>query len=172
MITQYIRIREDELKVLRKLLVAEPNEAYDYADELADAAGDVPVERSRCVIIEQNWDALRFLLDREGTRPVCVIRGGTALTTDEWGHEAPRYLTPEEVTSAATHLRTTPFERLAEHFDPDAMAGIYPHNWSRFAGRRSYREVGLALLLRDYELLGAFFGHAAADHDGMIICLT
>jgi Domain of unknown function (DUF1877) len=164
-IMQYIRIRDDELTTLRALLADDPDGAYEFADELADGAGDdVPVERSRGLDTDKTWDATAFLLHRAGTVPVCVVHGGIPLTEDEWGYEPPRYLTPEQVSTAATDLEETPFDRLVEQFDPALMTDVYPGIWQS--------EGALDYLRAWYGRLAAFFRHAAAERDGMIIFLT
>ncbi len=164
-IMQYVRIRDADLERLKKMLVEDPDGAYEYTDELADGDDEDDTdrpERRRGVDIDKAWDALRFLLDRAGPPPVDAITGGIALTTDEWGLEPPRYLTPDEVTTAAEHFEATPFSRLAEHYDPEAMAEVYPHGWDD--GRRAY-------LRGWYETLTRFFHHAAIERDGMILYL-
>lgn len=167
MIMQYIRIRDDELVRLRKLLANDPNRAFDYADELADGGGDTAPAYSRSIDTDKAWDGLAFLLHRlEGdAKPaVCVIDGGDRLTDDEWGYEAPRYLTPEQVSQAAADLDRTPFDRLAERFAPAEMTQVYPNMWD---------EPDILDYLRSwYESLVTFFGQAALEHDGMIIFLT
>jgi hypothetical protein len=165
MIMQYIRIRDEELVTLRELLADDPDGAFEYADELADGADeDVPAEHSRGLDTDKTWDAMAFLLHRANEPAVCVVRGGSRLTDDEWGYEPPRYLTPDQVSTAASHLDATPFYRLAEQFDPDQMTGVYPNVW--------HDHDVLGYLQGWYERLATFFRHAAAERDGMIIFLT
>jgi hypothetical protein len=165
MIMQYVRIRADELGTLRRLLVDDPDGAFDYVDALADGADeDVPARESRSLDTDRAWAAIDYLLTRSGPRQVDVTHGGVRLTEDEWGSEAPRYLDPDEVALAAADLTAVGFDRLAVHFDPNAMADVYPEIWTN-DWARSY--------LRDwYETLTAFFQHAAAEHDGMIAYLA
>jgi len=166
MIMQYVRIRDDELVRLRDLLTDDPDQAYDYVDELADAdADDGPPEHSRSIDTDKAWHAMAYLLDRAGPAPVDVIHGGARMTIDEWGYDSPRYLPPEEVARAAQYLGETPFSRLAQHYDPAAMADVYPNVWGR-------GDVGLDYVRGWYESLVQFFAHAAAHHDGMVVYLT
>jgi len=165
MIMQYIRIRDEELSTLRRLLTEDPDGAFEYADELADGSDeDVPAEQSRSLDTDKTWDAMAFLLHRAGEPAVDVVRGGTPLTEDDWGYEPPRYLSPDQVSRAASDLDATPFYRLAMLFDPDRMTGIYPGIW--------HDHDALTYLRGWYERLTTFFRHAAADRDGMLIFLT
>ena len=165
MIMQYIRIRDEELVTLRRLLTDDPDGAFEYADELADGAGeDVPVEQSRSLDTDKTWDAMAFLLNRAGPPAVCVVRGGTPLTGDDWGYEPPRYLTPDQVSAAASQLDAMPFDLLAKQFDPDQMTDVYPRIW--------HDHGALSYLRAWYERLARFFRHAATHRDGMIIFLT
>jgi len=164
MIMQYVRIRADELDTLRQLLVDDPNGAFDYVDALADGDDeDVPAQESRALDTDKAWAAIDYLLTRSGPRPVDVTHGGERLTEDEWGSEAPRYLDPQQVALAAADLGAG-FDRLAAHFDPTAMAGVYPGIWT---------EDGAQAYLRNwYDALSSFFRHAAAEHDGVIAYLA
>lgn len=169
MIMQYIRIRDEELATLRAMLVAERNRAFDYADELADGDDEgVPAERSRSLDTDKSWDAIAFLLRRyreqAGDEAVDVVHGGIRLTEDEWGYESPRYLTPDEVRRGASQLDAVPFERLAVYFEPALMSKVYPQIWAD--------DDALAYLRDWYAHLAAFFRHAAADRDGMIVFLS
>jgi hypothetical protein len=164
MIMQYVRIRADELATLRRLLVEDPNGAFDYVDALADGGDeDVPAQESRALDTDRAWAAIDYLLTRSGPRPVDVTRGGERLTEDEWGSEAPRYLAPDQVALAAADLEAG-FDRLAPHFDPTAMAQVYPQIWAN--------DWAQAYLRDWYEALTAFFQHAAAEHDGVIAYLA
>src|SRR5262245_22296708 len=129
MIMQYVRLHPAEVAELRRLVVADPNRAFDYVDELADdePEGAVVAQR-RAIDTDKAWEAIRVLLERAGPPPVDVITGGTPLTSDEWGYEPPRFLAPDEVAKAAAYLGATPFAELAGWFDPDEFqaAEIYP----------------------------------------------
>jgi hypothetical protein len=165
MIMQYIRIRDEELATLRRLLAENPDGAFDYADELADGGDeDLPAEQSRSLDTDKTWDAMAFLLHRAGEPAVDVVRGGIRLTDDEWGYGPPRYLTPEQVSRAASDLDAMPFYRLALQFDPDQMTELYPGIW--------HDHDSLSYLRGWYERLTTFFRLAAADRDGMVIFLT
>src|SRR4051812_17322211 len=63
MIMQYVRIRADELATLRRLLVEDPNGAFDYVDALADGGEeDVPAQESRALDTDRAWAAIDYLL--------------------------------------------------------------------------------------------------------------
>ena len=158
MIMQYVRIQPEELRQLRTLLVADPDGAYDYVDEIADS------DRWRSLDTDKAWAGLAFLLDRVGGSPVDVIHGGERLTEDEWGYAPPRLLPTGDVTAAAAFLAQTPFATLRRHFDPAAMTGIYPQIW-----RDDHALDYLAIL---YEEQRRFFARAAAMGDALIVYLS
>jgi Domain of unknown function (DUF1877) len=165
LIMEYVRIRADEYADLRRLLVDDPDGAFDFVDALADgSAEDVPAQESRSMDTDRSWAAIGYLLGRAGPRPVDVIRGGTRLTEDEWGSEPPRYLDPAEVALAAADLADIPFDQLAAHYDPAAMAEVYPGIWANDWAQPYLRDW--------YQRITAFFQHAAGEHDGMIAYLT
>jgi len=146
------------------LLVDDPDEAYEYADRMVDAdPDDVPAQLSRCLDTDKSWDGLNFLLTRHGGAPVDVIHGGTYLTTDEWGYDPPRYLSPAEVDDAGRFLRATPFATLAAHFDPAAMTDVYPATWDE-DDAADYLDFW-------YRAMTVFFTTAAEAGDGMLVYL-
>ncbi len=161
MVMQYTRIRADELIRLRVLLRDDPNRAFDFYDELADDEVAVP---TRTTDLDKAWAALDFLLERTGA-PVDVIHGGERLGEDEWGYEPPRYLDPGTVSTAARYLARTPFDELFRHYEPTAMAGLYPEIWDHSAGTREY-------LRSHYDDLTVYFRHAADAGDGVVLYLS
>jgi hypothetical protein len=164
MMTQYARLSAAEVARLRRLVIADPDGAFDYVDEVSsDWPDGTPLARRTGYGTRREWAGLRHLLERAGPPPVDVIAGGTRLTDDEWGYEPPRLLTPPEVAAAARFLRMTPFEALEQHFDPAAMTGVYPRGWT--AG-------SLPALREAYRDLVDFVGGAADAEDALVIWLT
>jgi hypothetical protein len=164
MMTQYARLTAAEVAHLRRLVIVDPNGAFDFVDELSSDWPDrAPIARRTGYGTEHEWAGLRYLLDRAGPPPVDVIAGGTRLTDDEWGYEPPRLLTPAEVAEGARYLRATPFAALERHFDPGAMADVYPRSWS---------SESLAALRGGYRDLVDFVGGAADAGHAIVVWLT
>ena len=160
-ITEYVRLRPPELTELRRLLADEPDEAYDYAGDLA--LGDPDEETSsRGMDTDQSWAGLQFLLAKAGA-PVDVVGGGAPITDDEWGYDSPRLLDPDEVATAAGFLTGTPFAALAELYDPAelAAADVYPGIWAE--------DWALSYLGETYTLLVTLFRAAAAAGEPVLI---
>jgi hypothetical protein len=157
MIMQYVRIQADELARLRGLLTDDPNEAFEYCDELADGDG-------RALDTDKTWAAMAYLLDRLGDAPVDPIHGGERLGDDDWGYEPPRYLAPDDVRRVALYLGATPFSMLVPFFDPVAMREVYPQIWD---------EPNVAAYVASwYADLTGFFRSAADGGDGVIAYLS
>ncbi|MGW3783637.1 YfbM family protein [Micromonospora chokoriensis] len=155
MITEYARLRPDELTELRRLLVEDPDNACEYAGDLR--MGDLDEEvSSRGMDTDKAWAGLQYLLAKLGP-PVDVIGGGEPMTKDEWGYYAPRLISADDVADAAQFLDATSFASLAEHYDPIEMmsAEVYPAIWDQ--------DWALSYLEDYYKLLAALF-HAAAAH--------
>lgn len=102
---------------------------------------------------DRSFAGLQFLFDEAEVSLEFVMDGFQILedgTLFEW--------TAEQIGSVARELRTTPWETLVAHYDPERMAkeDVYPNMW-RFdpEGRRDGLEEA-------YEELVSFFG-AAAD---------
>ena len=109
-----------------------------------------------------HWQALHYLITGDpwdGRPPEAdVVCGGRLLTEDgtaELGMDVI-YLEPDRVKLAADHLVSTPYERIAERYDPAAMdkAGVQDAA-SLKPGADSLRPV--------YEKLTRFFQAAAEE---------
>ena len=164
MVTEYVRLRPYELSELRRLLVDDPDEAYEYAGDLR--SGDPYEEVStRGVDIDTAWGGLQYLLAKAGA-PVDVVGGGVPLTDDEWGFDSPRLLSSEAVAEAARFLVATPFPVLAQRYDPAQLtaAAVYPSMWDE--------EWALSYLEKHYERLVALFHAAALDGEPVLVWLA
>ncbi len=165
MIGEYARVTAEELD--RALL--DPEWAYDHVQDMVEDADEIdePGVVPRCTDVDTAWDGIRFLLRRAIEEPVDVIAGGGQIGGEDWGYGPARYLVPEEVGRAAHHLRTTPFERLAAHYDAARMRDeeIYPSAiWDDDQGTLDY-------LQDNYEALVEFFDAAAESGDAIILWL-
>jgi len=167
MIMQYVRLDAGEMAELRRLVVADPNRAFDYVDELGDDEPEDPTPaQQRAFDTDRAWEAIRVLLDLAGPPPVDIVTGGTPLTTDEWGYDPPRWFSPQEVAAAAAHLRATPFAALAVEYDPVGFseAEIYPPIWDE--------EEALEYVGQWYADLVTFVGAAADSGHSLVAWLT
>ncbi|MGS2619450.1 YfbM family protein [Micromonospora sp. LZ34] len=161
MIMEYVRLRPHELTELRRLLVEEPDHAYEYAGDLR--MGDEDEERSsRGMDTDRAWAGLQYLLAKLDP-PIDVIGGGEPVTDDEWGYDSPRLIAPADVADAARFLAAVPFASLALHYAPAEFiaAGVYPVIWSQ--------DWALSYLADYYTRLATFLGAAAADHEPVLV---
>jgi hypothetical protein len=164
MIMEYVRLRPHELAELRRLLVEDPDSAYEYAGDLRMGDEDEAVS-SRGMDTDQAWAGLQWLLARLNP-PVDVFSGGHPLTDDEWGHDSPRLLAVADVAEAARFLAATPFAALAEHYAAAELiaADVYPGIWSQ--------DWALSYLEEAYGRLVALFRAAAADHEPIAVWMA
>jgi Domain of unknown function (DUF1877) len=163
MITEYVRLRPDELARLRLLLDQDPDEACEYAGDLR--MGDLDEEvSSRGMDTDKAWAGLQYLLAKAGA-PVDVIGGGEPITEEEWGYDSPRLLQIEDVRSASRFFDQTPFAALARHFAADelAAADVYPGIW--------HEEWALSYLEGCYARLAKLFKAAAANSEPVLVWL-
>jgi Domain of unknown function (DUF1877) len=163
MITEYVRLRPPELAELHRLLVKEPDDAYEYVGDLRmDEDEEVS---SRGMDTDKAWAGLQFLLARLGP-PVDVISGGDPINDDTWGYDTPRLLTAADVAEASRFLDATSFASLAEHYDPAELtsAGVYPGIWDQ--------DWALSYLEDCYVRLVALFHAAAADRESILVWMT
>jgi hypothetical protein len=163
-ITEYARLRPVELAHLRHLLVDAPDEAYAFVGDLADREHQDD-ETPRGTDIDKAGAGLAYLLGQLAP-PVDVVGGGTPLPDREWGYDAPRLLTTEEVITASRFLNQTPFVRLAERYVPADLtaASVYPDIWSE--------EWALEYLEEAYTRLTALFHAAAIEGDSILIWMS
>lgn len=132
-------------------------------DELlaeVDGAGYDNGELPSCYL-DKAWDGLTFLLG-QARAPVDLeicVRGWIA--TDGTGS----VWSADEVRAAADYLRSTPFERLARHYDPSEMTlrDVYPSIiWERDG------DEALDYLRAHYRDLMRFFDVAARAGAGAV----
>jgi hypothetical protein len=161
MITEYARLRPDELAQFRQLLAEDPAEAFQYVEDLRSGDEDEEVS-SRGMDTDKAWAGLQYLLDKVGA-PVDVISGGEPITDEEWGYDAPRLLTVEEVSTASHFLNATPFALLARHYVPADFksADVYPGMWDE--------DDALSYLEGYYFDLVRLFHAAATDREPILV---
>ena len=164
MITEYVRLRPHELTELRRLLVEQPDAAYEYAGDVRMGDEDEEVS-SRGMDTDKAWAGLQILLARLSP-PVDVIGGGEPTTDDEWGYDSPRLLTVADVAGAARFLDATSFTSLAQHYDPAELtsAEVYPAIWEQ--------DWALSYLEDYYTQLVALFRAAAADREPILVWMA
>jgi len=157
-----VRLSATELAELRRRLATAPESAYEYIEGIGFSDGMDGVV-GRGTHLDRAWAGLQYLLDLAGPPPVDVIGGGVALTDHNWDYDTPRLLTQDEVSKAADFLSSTPFDRLAEHFDVIAMGGVYPEYWA---------EDDLNYLADQYLNLVDFFCVAARQRQAVVVALA
>jgi hypothetical protein len=164
MITEYVRLRPDELIELRRLLIEEPDNAYEYAGDLRMGDEDEAVS-SRGMDTDKAWAGLQWLLTKLDP-PVDVVAGGEPMTDDEWGYDSPRLVAAADVADAAQFLAATPFASLAEHYAPAELiaADVYPAIWNQ--------DWALSYLEHCYTRLVALFRAAAADGEPIVVWMA
>jgi hypothetical protein len=164
MITEFVRLRESDLMELVRLLDDDPDGAYEFTGDLADQHDDER-DAPRGMDTDKAWAGLQVLLSRADC-PVDVIGGGTPLTDAVWGYDSPRLLTVEDVSAAAEFLVTTPFPRLASHYDATQFAAdeVYPQIWDE--------DDALDYLEGHYAGLVSFYGAAAAGREYVLVWLS
>ncbi|MFG2096034.1 YfbM family protein [Streptomyces sp. NPDC048612] len=132
----------------------------------AEAATAPEPAAARCLDVDKVWDALGFLLRRRDF-PVDIVHGEQAVPdADDWGYGPPRYLTPEQVRSAAEALAGISAESLTAGVAPAdlAAARVYPLViWERGEPLDYVREY--------YELLRPFLRAAADEGDAVLLWL-
>lgn len=83
MITQYLRLTPTELAELRRLLLEAPDDAFEFASELAERDLEDGESTPRAIDTDKAWAGLEYLLAKLGP-PLNVISGGTPVTDEEW----------------------------------------------------------------------------------------
>ena len=160
-ITEYVRLRPDELAQLRRLLVEDPDNACEYAGDLR--MGDLDEEvSSRGMDLDKAWAGLQHLLAKLNP-PIDVIGGGEPITADIWGYDSPRLLAVADVAEAARFLAATSFASLAQRYDSAELtaANVYPAIWDQ--------EWALSYLEDHYRRLVALFRAAQADREPILV---
>lgn len=164
MIGEYARVTTAELD----RALSDPEWALKLVvGRMETEAGELPEPAlARCLDVDKAWDALGFLLRRAGF-PVDIVHGEESIPdAEDWGYGPPRYLTPEQVRSAAGALAEITGAHLTAGVGPQdlAEAEVYPTIvWQRGESLDYVRE--------HYALLRPFFQAAAEEGDAMLLWL-
>jgi hypothetical protein len=147
MVVSFTRVTPEEL-----------DRAMDDAEWAEEHLWDL--DREPDGYLDKAWDGIQFLLNAAEV-PIDLRMDGDFIGEDGclagW--------TVGDVENAARHLRATPFEQLARHFDPARMTqrDIYPAViWER-------DDDALDYLREHYEILVKFFDAAAASGSAAIM---
>ncbi|MGW4465412.1 YfbM family protein [Micromonospora sp. NPDC004704] len=132
--------------------LARAKDDLDWAYDLVRAAREADDDRSSGT--GKAWQAFAFLLERRAF-DVPIVEGAEGFVEypdadpedeefqeflehleesgKDWGYGPPRYLTPEQVATAAAELATITPEDLIRGVDPAELqrADIYPNHWDR-----------------------------------------
>ncbi|MFW6692609.1 YfbM family protein [Streptomyces sp. MAR4 CNX-425] len=169
MIGEYARVTPAELdRVVRdpdwgESLVFDLMEAEDEAGSEAEPDG---LGAARFLDTDKAWDTLGYLLRRVDF-PVNVVHGEEPIPgAEDWGYGPPRYLTVEQVRTAARELAATDFGRLVRGVTPADLvrAEVYP--WS--AGEDG---EWFDFVQGRYGALVSFFQSAAREGDALLVWL-
>jgi hypothetical protein len=162
MIGEYARLTSAELG----RAMDDPAWVREFVEELGEVGGsrDRGVFWARRMGVGKSWDALRFLLERQGF-PVDVVHGGQELPgAGAWGYGPPRYLTGEEVERASRAMAGIAPAALSEGVAAAdlARAEVYPVGlWQR--------GEPLEFVTWHYRELERFFGAAALRGHSMLL---
>jgi Domain of unknown function (DUF1877) len=165
MIGEYARVTPAELE----RAIGDPQWALEHVQEVAEAEWDEGPGASgaRCLDVDKAWDAIGFLLRRTGF-PVELVHGEEPIPgADDWGYTPPRYLTPQQVATAAAALARTSGAALIDGVAPKELADaeVYPSIvWKR--------GESLDYVRQHYEALVPFFTQAARDGDAVLVWLA
>ncbi len=93
--------------------------------------------------LDKSWHGVHWLLTRPQQRAEgddwqipppegFLLSVGRAIEGSDHGYGDERAASPREVTDFDQLLQRTPWETLAQRYDPQAMeaAGVYPNNWA------------------------------------------
>ncbi|MFY1672701.1 YfbM family protein [Plantactinospora sp. WMMB334] len=126
--------------------LAQAKDNLDWALGLAESAQEN--EEWRLSRTDKAWNGLDFLLKRRGFT-VPIVEGAEPFVDtsvddpdseddlddpgSDWGYGPPRYLTPEQVATAAAELAELTEDDLTQGVDPAELtrAQIYPSPWNR-----------------------------------------
>ncbi|UGT48165.1 DUF1877 family protein [Nocardia asteroides] len=110
--------------------------------------------------LDKSWAGLRYLFEAARTG-VDLFFTGRPLDIETKGYST---WTPEDVSYTAELLRALPFEKLADHYDPQRMDDtlVYPHVWVRDG------DDGLRTLNYHYAQLVRVFDFADRHGSGFI----
>ncbi|MET8279269.1 YfbM family protein [Micromonospora sp. NPDC005174] len=169
----WLRVSPDELERAK----ADLGWAYEHAMSARDDNSE------RWTGTDRAWHGLDFLLDRLGFEVPLVLGAESFVELpdvepdsdemfdflenleDDWGYGPPSYLTPSQVTVAASQLAALTQETLIGGVDPQELklAEVYPQTWE---------EPGeLAWVAHYLPGVQTFFAAAASDGDAVICWL-
>jgi hypothetical protein len=123
--------------------------------------------------LDKAWHGIHFLLTGspwEGEAPLnFLLKGGVEFGHDQ-GYGAPRYLSPEAVSSVSTALEAIPPGTFRSRFDSDLLDQnqIYPTGWSRPEEKDSIREY----LVSSYRILRSSIDVVRHRGNGLVLYLT
>lgn len=128
----------------------------DCAEEFLD--GFTPLETDPDGYLDKSWAGLKYLLEAADTG-IDLFFTATPLPIEGYSG-----WDPADVAHTAELLSKTPFDKLAEHYDPVEMdtIGVYPRIWIR-DGNDS-----LSYLRDNYASLVEVFVHAARHRSGLL----
>lgn len=116
------------------------------------------------------WEELRYLLTM-AKAPLDAILGEAAISDFDWSSQGPaRYLTADQVRAMTAYFRATPWQDLASHFDPAAMAAAGLHDAERWDTADKAQDALHGLKL-ELEGLVEFLAKAAHAGDAVITIL-
>ncbi|MDC0767032.1 YfbM family protein [Streptomyces sp. HD] len=130
--------------------VKDPSWADEYVYDLYDSDDD-PIPNRPDVGLDKAWAGLQFLLDETDVELEFMMDGFVIVEEGTlFGYSV------KDVETVARQLRATPWERLAEHYDPERMVkdDVYPRTWDVHDG-------SLEWLRSTYDELVEFFGESA-----------
>ncbi|MFB9902389.1 YfbM family protein [Allokutzneria oryzae] len=160
----YLRVTQDELE----RAIDDPSwlqeHAQDVRDEVEDA--DLPPEEARYLTTHKAWHAIAFLLGRAEFHVDVVHGEGELAEEEDWGYGPPRFLSAEQVESAAEALAGIDFDELIDGIDPAELteADVYPLTWDE--------DDALEWVGHWFRPLAPFFAAAAADGDAVILWIN
>ncbi|MBE1486179.1 YfbM family protein [Plantactinospora soyae] len=157
--------------------LARAKDDLDWAEEFVQAA--VAAEDERLCGTDKAWQAFEFLLERRGFDIEIAYGAESFVETPDldpddeefvepevdWGYGPPRYLTPEQVATAATELAGLTEDDLIRGVDPAELtrAQIYPDVWDR--------PDELRWVTHHLPYVQDYFAAAAKDGDAIICWL-
>ncbi|MFJ4407495.1 YfbM family protein [Streptomyces sp. NPDC088910] len=165
MIENYARLTPAELD----RAVREPDWTQEFVFDLmyAESEETTGAGQPRCLDIDKAWDALDFLF-RRVEFPLDIVHGGQPIPgAGDWGYGPPRYLTPDQVRTAAAALTALPAAALTKDLtEAEVEEGVlYPSVEGEALETLEYAT-------QHYEALVPFFQAAAAEGDAIALWLS
>lgn len=112
------------------------------------------------------WDAIDHLLAAASGGSLTTLLGGSEVGPD-LGYGPARFMSPDDVSDAATVLKRIDREALLAHFDAAALmkGQVYPEAWEDSQEDRDY--IG-----HHYEIARSLFIEAASGNSAMLVWLS